>query len=198
MHAGALRALEFDRIVSVVTGLAVTPTGQDRLAELHPLTDARGGRRGAARHDRGHAVPRRPSGISAARAVGSRGDPRSAWRRGPRARAAAAAGAGRLSRVDRAVAAGGRARSAPPFPILRRAGRNRGVVQAARSPTSAGRSSRRARWPTTPARRSPRSASGCASRSSACDRRSTRSCAGATRRSICRSRSSPTATAATC
>src|SRR5688572_23523945 len=40
MHVGALRALEFDRIVTIVCGLAVTPTGEDRLAELHPLTDA--------------------------------------------------------------------------------------------------------------------------------------------------------------
>src|SRR4029434_690445 len=40
MHASALRALEFDRIVSVVTGLAVTPTGRDRLADLHPMIDA--------------------------------------------------------------------------------------------------------------------------------------------------------------
>jgi DNA mismatch repair protein MutS2 len=40
MHSGTLRALEFDRIVSVVTGLAVTPTGHDRLVQLHPLTDA--------------------------------------------------------------------------------------------------------------------------------------------------------------
>src|SRR5687767_1465736 len=40
MHAGALRALEFDRIVSVVAGLAVTPTGHDRLAQLEPMTDA--------------------------------------------------------------------------------------------------------------------------------------------------------------
>src|ERR671921_345059 len=39
MNPGALRALEFDRIVSFVTALAVTPTGRDRLAELHPLTD---------------------------------------------------------------------------------------------------------------------------------------------------------------
>ncbi len=39
MHPGALRALEFDRIVSVVTGLAVTPTGVARLSKLHPLTD---------------------------------------------------------------------------------------------------------------------------------------------------------------
>jgi DNA mismatch repair protein MutS2 len=39
MHPGALRALEFDRIVSVVTGFALTPTGEARLAELRPLTD---------------------------------------------------------------------------------------------------------------------------------------------------------------
>jgi DNA mismatch repair protein MutS2 len=38
MNTGALRALEFDRIVSVVTGLAVTTLGRDRLADLHPLT----------------------------------------------------------------------------------------------------------------------------------------------------------------
>jgi DNA mismatch repair protein MutS2 len=40
MHAGALRALEFDRIVSVVAGLAVTPTGEERLAHLEPMHDA--------------------------------------------------------------------------------------------------------------------------------------------------------------
>lgn len=40
MHAGSLRTLEFDRIVSLVSGLAVTPTGRDRLASLHPATDA--------------------------------------------------------------------------------------------------------------------------------------------------------------
>ena len=40
MHAGALRALEFDRIVSVVAGLAVTPTGEARLAQLAPMLDA--------------------------------------------------------------------------------------------------------------------------------------------------------------
>ena len=39
MHAGALRALEFDRIVSVVTGLAVTPLGERRLGDLHPMTE---------------------------------------------------------------------------------------------------------------------------------------------------------------
>jgi DNA mismatch repair protein MutS2 len=40
MHAGALRALEFDRIVAVVSSLAVTPTGQARLAEMHPAADS--------------------------------------------------------------------------------------------------------------------------------------------------------------
>jgi len=40
MHPGALRALEFDRIVSVVAGLAITPTGAARLEHLHPQTDA--------------------------------------------------------------------------------------------------------------------------------------------------------------
>ncbi len=39
MHAGALRALEFDRIVSLVSGLAVTPPGVARLETLAPLTD---------------------------------------------------------------------------------------------------------------------------------------------------------------
>jgi DNA mismatch repair protein MutS2 len=36
MQASALRALEFERIVSVVTSLAVTPPGRERLAELRP------------------------------------------------------------------------------------------------------------------------------------------------------------------
>ena len=42
MHSSALRALEFDRIAAVVSGLAVTPTGQDRLLAMYPLTDAAG------------------------------------------------------------------------------------------------------------------------------------------------------------
>ncbi|HEY6360240.1 MAG TPA: hypothetical protein VIX63_04010, partial [Vicinamibacterales bacterium] len=40
MHAGAMRALEFNRIVAVVADLTVTPTGRGRLAELHPFSDA--------------------------------------------------------------------------------------------------------------------------------------------------------------
>jgi DNA mismatch repair protein MutS2 len=41
MHAGALRALEFDRIVAAVERLAQTPPGAARLARLEPLYDAR-------------------------------------------------------------------------------------------------------------------------------------------------------------
>jgi DNA mismatch repair protein MutS2 len=40
MHAGALRALEYDRIVEAVRRFAQTPPGAARLAKLQPLTDA--------------------------------------------------------------------------------------------------------------------------------------------------------------
>ena len=39
MQASALRTLEFDRIVAVLSGLAVTPTGGDALAAVSPATD---------------------------------------------------------------------------------------------------------------------------------------------------------------
>lgn len=41
MHPGALKALEFDRIVAAVRRLSLTPLGDARLAELAPHTDAR-------------------------------------------------------------------------------------------------------------------------------------------------------------
>ena len=41
MHAGALRALEYDRIVEAVRRFAQTPPGAARLARLHPVTEAR-------------------------------------------------------------------------------------------------------------------------------------------------------------
>ncbi len=41
MHAGALRALEYDRIVEAVRRFALTPPGAARLAKLQPLVDAR-------------------------------------------------------------------------------------------------------------------------------------------------------------
>src|SRR5688500_8675961 len=40
MHPGALRALEFDRIVDAVCRYAQTPPGRAKLARLEPLTDA--------------------------------------------------------------------------------------------------------------------------------------------------------------
>jgi DNA mismatch repair protein MutS2 len=40
MQIAALRALEFDRIVSAVRGLALTPMGEERLGRLQPSTDA--------------------------------------------------------------------------------------------------------------------------------------------------------------
>ena len=40
MQIAALRALEFDRIVSAVRGLALTPMGEERLGRLQPHTDA--------------------------------------------------------------------------------------------------------------------------------------------------------------
>jgi DNA mismatch repair protein MutS2 len=40
MQSGALKALEFDRIVEAVCRLAQTPPGSEQLARLHPLTDA--------------------------------------------------------------------------------------------------------------------------------------------------------------
>jgi DNA mismatch repair protein MutS2 len=39
MHTGALRALEWDAIVDVVRGFALTPIGEARLAELEPQSD---------------------------------------------------------------------------------------------------------------------------------------------------------------
>jgi DNA mismatch repair protein MutS2 len=41
MQPGALRALEYDRIVDAVTRLALTPLGRQRLTDLRPQTDPR-------------------------------------------------------------------------------------------------------------------------------------------------------------
>ena len=39
MHSGALKALEFDRIVDAVRDFALTPMGDERLARLAPSPD---------------------------------------------------------------------------------------------------------------------------------------------------------------
>ena len=41
MNNGAIRSLEFDRIVEAVQGFALTPLGATELAKLRPLTDPR-------------------------------------------------------------------------------------------------------------------------------------------------------------
>src|SRR5438445_562533 len=41
MQPGALRALEFDRIVEAVTDFSLTPMGAERLARMQPSVDAR-------------------------------------------------------------------------------------------------------------------------------------------------------------
>jgi dsDNA-specific endonuclease/ATPase MutS2 len=41
MHPGALKALEFDRILAALRRLALTSLGDTRLAELRPSGDAR-------------------------------------------------------------------------------------------------------------------------------------------------------------
>src|SRR4029077_4309440 len=40
ISAVTLRAIEFDRVVSIVAALAVTPTGRERLQAVAPMTEA--------------------------------------------------------------------------------------------------------------------------------------------------------------
>ena len=116
MHAGALRALEFDRIVEAVRRFALTPTGAARLDALQPPTEPRRSRALAATTET-VALPRRTTGVSAARAGDLDEVLGLARGRGTRARAAAAAGAGRISRFDRdAAARPSAARAALPDP----------------------------------------------------------------------------------
>ena len=54
----ALRTLEFDRIVEVVTGLALTPLGGDGVGAARAGDRSEGGRRGAQRDDRDDGISR--------------------------------------------------------------------------------------------------------------------------------------------
>ena len=117
---------------------------------------------------------------------------------GPAARAAAAARRRRLSRFGRSGANGACARPPDAFPILG-ASSSRAASFTRRSGRRAPRHRpvrRRAR-PREP-RRSARFATSCGRSGSGCGRRSISSSAARTRPSTCRSRSSPSATAATC
>ena len=68
MQPGALRALEFDRIVEAVRDFALTPMGAERLAGLQPSTDARHGRAAAGGDDRNDAVSSRRTALFPLRA----------------------------------------------------------------------------------------------------------------------------------
>ena len=196
MHPGGLRALEFDRIVAAVRSFALTPTGAARLARLEPETDV-------AAYASLSPPRRRPSATwrtTPSSRCGRTDDlPEllGLLRRRPGAEAAAPPGAGRLPRVHRDV--GGRG---PPrlrcFPAPSAGGRDcasfrkemadvRGRIAASgdvvdHASPRAGLDSRPA---APPAHRS-------------CARRSRATCAARTPRSTCRTRSSPSGTAASC
>ena len=138
------------------------------------------------------------AGLSAAGAGGARADPRRAAGGGPRARAAAACSASPTTSSRSRPRARVISVHAEPLSGPQAAGRGDRVVRRRdrrRAPQdrAVGRR-RRQRQPG--AREHPRPAAAAAVE--AAHRRSNRSCASATRRSTCRSRSSPTATAATC
>ena len=199
MQPGALRALEFDRIVEAVTRLRADADGRraagaarrrrpmpQKVAQLLAATTE------TVRFIADHGA------VSAARVERPAADPRRARRR--RARARSRCGCWRsptfLDSVDETRAAH------PPRAGLVSAARARPAPaprrSRAKSRRRARRSTRRARSSTTRARSCGRSATGCASSARGCAARSSRTCAARTRRSTCRTRSSPSATAATC
>ena len=196
MQPGALRALEFDRIVEAVRRFALTPMGDGAPGRLQPSTD-----------------PQRVAELlarttEAARFLAANGGlPLRASDDLPQILAALAvegralealrllALAAFLDSVDESRAA---IRRAPgSFPRLEAVS---GGAASFKSETArrATRSTRRARSSITRARSSRPFASGCASSGRGCAARSSRTCAARRRRSTCRIRSSPSATAATC
>ena len=128
MQPGALRALEFDRIVEAVKAFALTPMGAERLARLQPSTDPRQVAQLLAGNQRDGALPGGARLVSAPRVERAAADFRRARRRGTRARSAPAAGARRVPRFDRRVA-----RRHPPragiVSAARGGQRRRGLVQ---------------------------------------------------------------------
>ena len=122
----------------------------------------RAGDRGAAGDDRRHRFLADSPGLSAARAVGPRSDPRRARRRGPRARSRCdcSGSADYLESIEQSRQRGQKRRLGVSDP--QRSWSTPSRRSTARSPTSAARSSRPARSPTTPAPRSPASATAAA------------------------------------
>ena len=198
MNAGALRALEFDRIVDGRAELRAHAdrTRTPRRAAARRWTRARWPTRRPPRPRRSRYLENQP--VFPLRAPEDLDEVLGAARdRGARARAAAAAGAGacissRSSRPAQAVR-----RASGHFPRLTAIVERVGAVPRRDRRPSATRSVRPARCSITPARRCRACAIGCASSAPASARRSSRTCAARTRRSTCRSRSSPSATAAT-
>ena len=201
MHPGALRALEFDRIVEALS--AASPSRRSggrawRTRSRSPTPRGRG--RGAGRHDRNASGSSPTTGCSPLRAPADlRSHSSVAGSRGPRARAAAAASRSPRSSTRSTARAPRFAarRGALPDPATPLRDTAASFERRDRA-TSAARSTRPARSSTTRARSCGPSATGCASSGRGCAARSSRTCAARTRRSTCRSRSSPSATAATC
>ena len=128
MQSAVLRALEFDRIVEMVRGFALTPMGDERLARLAPSSDPQQVARWLAATTETAKYLGREQPVSAARVGRAAPDARRAGRRRTRARTATAARAGGVSRF------GGRGEGRHPagagiVPASRGGDRRRGVVQ---------------------------------------------------------------------
>ena len=197
MQPGVLRTLEFDRIVEAVRGFAVTPMGDERLARLQPSTDPETvarwlsatsetaafiGKQGAFPLRAGEDLP----AILGSLAV--EGRPLEALRLLTLAT---------FLRV-RGRDAGGHSTRVRDLPAPRSGECADGLVQ--------GRSGRGARQDRRVGRRrrprqpgaAHRSGTSCAGSGPGCAARSSPTCAARTPRNTCRTRSSPSATAATC
>ena len=85
MNSGALRALEFDRIVDAVRSFALTPTGASALAVDLGRTPSRAGCRRRCGDDRNGTLPRRSAALPVAGARRPGGAARAAGRRSGRA-----------------------------------------------------------------------------------------------------------------
>ena len=173
--------------------------GGERLARLQPSTDAADGRAAAGGDDRNGALSsRRTARFRCARRASCRRVLTALAVEGPRARSAAAAGAGRRFSI-RSTSRAPRIRRAPgSFPLLEAASGGaasfKGEIGAdAREDRPVGRGGR----PREP-RAEDHSRAAAQAAHAAARARSSRTCAARTRRSTCRTRSSPSGTAATC
>ncbi len=197
MQPGVLRTLEFDRIVEAVCGFALTPTGEERLARLAPSTDPQKVAQQLAATSEATIYIARNGGLplratsdlpQILNILAVEGRPLEATR------LLGARGVSRLGRRDADRHSPGR-RLVPAA----RPGEQRGRLVHGRDCADAGEDrsvgrcgrSRKPRAERPFAIASGSSARGCAARSN-------RICEARKRRNICRTSSSPSATAATC